>query len=148
MSLKETLTADLKAAMKARDAVAKGTIRMLLSDIKNYEIDKGAMDEAKELSFLATQAKRRNESMVAFEKGDRQELAEQERAELAIIQKYLPAQLSEAEAAEIVAKVIADVGAAGPQDMGKVMGKVMPQLKGRFPGKDTKGLVMSALKGA
>lgn len=146
MGLKEKLTADMKAAMKAREAARLATIRLLLSDWKKQLIDsKTELSEQDELQFLATQAKRRRESIQAFEEGGRDEMAEQERVELAVIEDYLPKQLTADEVRELIAKAVADTGAESMKDMGKVMGKLMPQLKGRFPGKDVQPLVKEAL---
>lgn len=151
MSLKETLTQDMKAAMKARDSERLGTIRMLLSNLKNLEISQrtgtDVIDEQAELTFLATEAKRRRESIEAYEKAERQDLADKEAAELAVIETYLPRQLTPEEARGVVDEAIAETGASGPADMGRVMKVVIPRLKGRFPGKDVKGLVDSALAG-
>ncbi len=146
MSLAATLQADLKVAMKARDAARTGTIRLLITSIKNATIHKGGeLDETEEISLLATEAKRRRESVTAYRAGGREDLADHESAELTVIEGYLPKQLSEAEARELIASVIAEVGATSKRDMGKVMGKVMPQLRGVFPGNAVKPIVESLL---
>jgi uncharacterized protein len=142
MSLQETLTAEMKAALKAHEKERLGTVRMLLAEVQNATIEKrGPLSEAEELELLARQAKRRRESIEAFEKGGRHDLAEKERAELALIEGYLPQQLSVDEVRALVREAMAAVGASGKRDMGKVMSHVMPQLKGRFPGKDVRPLV-------
>lgn len=147
MSLKEKLTEDMKSAMKARDSERLGTIRMLISGLKNAEIDArtgtGAIDEKAELDFLAREAKRRRESIDAYQKAGRQDLVDKETAELTVIEGYLPKQLSESEARAIVDEVIRETGAS---DLPSLMKAVMPRLKGRFPGKDIKALVDSALQ--
>lgn len=145
MALLDTLKTDMKTAMKAREKERLGVIRMLISDLKNMLIDKAELSEADELSFLSTQAKKRRQSIEEYEKANRADLADIERAELAIIQTYLPAPLSEDEVREIIAAAIEATGAASPSDMGKVMGKVMPQVKGRFDGAAVRPLVQAAL---
>ena len=139
MTLKEQLRADLTTAMKARDEVRSSTLRMVLTAITNAEV---AGKEARELSdddvigVLTSEAKKRREAATAFAEGGRQESAEKEKAEAAVIAAYLPEQLSEAEVAELVTAAIAQVGAAGEgmRAMGKVMGVVQPQVKGRADG--------------
>ena len=145
MALLDTLKTDMKTAMKAREKERLGVIRMLISDLKNMLIDKAELSEADELSFLSTQAKKRRQSIEEYEKANRADLADIERAELAIIQTYLPAPLSEDEVRKIIAAAIEATGAASPSDMGKVMGKVMPQVKGRFDGAAVRPLVQAAL---
>jgi len=138
-SLKDRLRADLTTAMKARDEVRSSTLRMILTAITNAEV---AGKTAKELSdddiigVLSTEAKKRREAAVAFREGGRDEMAAKESAEAAVIADYLPAQLSEDEITELVTAAIAQVGAAGDgmRAMGKVMGVVTPQTKGRADG--------------
>ena len=146
MTLKEKLNTDLRAAMLAKDALSRDTIRLLRSEISNIEIDKGPLDEAGELALLSTQAKRRRESIEAFRAGGRDELADKEEAELAIIQRYLPAPLSEAEVTEMARTRIADLGATSMRDMGRVMGAMMPELRGKFHGGQLKTIVQNLLK--
>ncbi len=148
MGLGEQLRADMKEAMKARDKVRLSTVRMLISELHNAQLaEMGTLDEAGELEMLVRQAKRRRESIEAFTKGGRTEMAELEAAELAIIETYLPKPLSAEEAAAFVAETIKETGATSMKDMGRVMSAVMPKLKGRYPGKDVKPLVEAALKG-
>ena len=136
----------MKAAMKAREKARLSTIRMLSAALKNEEIaKKRPLDEHEELAFLARQAKQRRESIAAFDEGGRAELAEKERAELVVVQAYLPAQLSEGEVRDIVSQAIANLGATSKRDMGKVMGAVMPKTKGRYDGKAVKDIVMGLL---
>ena len=138
-SLKDRLRTDLTAAMKARDEVRSSTLRMVLTAITNAEV---AGKEHRELSdddivgVLSTEAKKRREAAAAFEEGGRPEMAAKEAAEGEVIADYLPAQLSDAEIADLVAAAIERTGAAGEgmRAMGKVMGVVTPQVKGRADG--------------
>lgn len=138
-ALKDRLRADLTTAMKARDEVRSSTLRMVLTAITNAEV---AGKQARELSdddivgVLSTEAKKRREAATAFSEGGRAEMAAKETAEAAVIADYLPAQLSEQEIADLVTAAIAQVGAAGEgmKAMGKVMGVVTPQVKGRADG--------------
>jgi uncharacterized protein YqeY len=137
--LKDRLRADLTAAIKARDEVRSSTLRMVLSAITNAEV---AGKQARELSddeivgVLSTEAKKRREAATAFTEGGRTESAAKETAEAAVIADYLPEQLTEQEIADIVTAAVAQVGAAGEgmKAMGKVMGVVQPQVKGRADG--------------
>ena len=138
-SLKDRLRTDLTASMKARDEVRSSTLRMVLTAITNAEV---AGKEQRELTdddiigVLSTEAKKRREAAVAFEEGNRPEMAAKEVAEGAVIADYLPAQLTEAEIADLVTSAIAQTGAAGEgmRAMGKVMGALQPQVKGRADG--------------
>lgn len=142
MSLRDRMTVDMKAAMKARQASRRDTLRMLLSALGNERIKlQRDLDEAEEIDFLATQAKRRRESIDAYEQAGRDELAEIERTELSVIEEYLPKQLTEDEARALVQEAIDEVGATSKKDMGRVMGTVMPKLRGRFPGAGVKPIV-------
>ena len=148
MSLKEQLTMHMKEAMKAKQTVRLGTIRQLRSAIKNKEIDLGReLDDQAVTAVIATQVKQRRESAQMYRENDRPELADKEEAELAILQEYLPAQLGEAELRDIVAAVIAEVGATSPKDMGKVMPVVMSKTKGAADGKLVNQLVRELLAG-
>jgi uncharacterized protein YqeY len=145
-SLEEQLTTDMKAAMKARDKERLGTVRLLLSAVRYESLAKRRdLTEDEGLSILTREAKRRRESIEAFEKGDRPDLAAQEAAELVIIGEYLPDQLTPDEVREIVKQAISDTGASSKRDFGRVMGAVMPKLKGRFPGKEVKPILDSLL---
>jgi len=146
MSLITTLTGDMKAAMKARETARLSTIRLLLSGLKNEEIKKRQeLTESEEIDFLAREAKRRRESIEAFGQAGRDDLVAGERDELAVIEAYLPQPLSEGEVREMIRDTIAATGAASKRDMGKVMGSLMPSLRGRFDGKAVKALVLEAL---
>ena len=138
-ALKDRLRSDLTTAIKARDELRSSTLRMVLSAITTAEV---AGKQARELSdddivgVLSTEAKKRREASTAFADAGRTELADKERAEAAVIADYLPAQLSEQEIADLVTAAVAQVGAAGEgmKAMGKVMGVVTPQVKGRADG--------------
>lgn len=144
--LQNRLQEDLKAAMRARDEARVGTLRLLIADLKNLAISKmGTPTPDDELALLSRHRKQREESIAAFEGGGRTDLAEREKKELAVLLEYLPSQLTEAEAKALVAETIAAVGATSRKEMGKVMGKLMPATKGRFPGDQLKALVEAAL---
>lgn len=138
-ALKDRLRADLTAAMKARDEVRSSTLRMILTSVTNAEV---AGKEARELSdddiigVLSTEAKKRREAAAAFRDGGRDEMAAKEQAEAEVIADYLPAALSDAEIVDLVTAAIAQTGAAGEgmRAMGKVMGVLTPQTKGRADG--------------
>ncbi len=137
--LKDRLRTDLTTAMKARDTVRSSTLRMVLTAITNAEV---AGKESKELtdedvvSVLSSEAKKRREAAEAFDDAGRADSAEKERAEAAVIGDYLPEQLSETQIADLVTAVVAQlgVGGEGPKAMGKVMGALQPQVKGRADG--------------
>lgn len=146
-ALKDQLRADLTTAMKARDKDTSGTLRMIMTSIGAAEVagkDRVELNDEQVLAVLGTEAKKRREAAAAFDEGGRAEMAEKERSELAVIVKYLPEQLSEDEIARIVADAVAKTGAAGEgmKAMGKVMGVVQPQVKGRADG----GLVAAEVK--
>ncbi len=148
MALEDTLKQHLKEAMKAKDPVRLGTIRLVMADLKNETIAKGRpLNEGEELALLAKHAKQRREAIEAFHKGGREELAAAEKAELAVLETYLPKQLGDAEVEAMVAEVVAAVGAEGMRDIGKVMGKLMPRLRGKYDGKKAKTFVEAALRG-
>lgn len=145
MSLKETLAADMKAAMKAREAVRLGVIRMMSAELQKTEIAKGTLSEADEVDVLARQAKQRRESIEAYDKAGRKDLADKEREELAILESYLPKQLTRDEVEALAKETMAELGVTQKKDMGKVMGALMPKLRGRFPGKDVGPIVQGLL---
>lgn len=135
-TLEQRINQDYMEAMRAGDALRKETLRFLRSAIKSAQIDKRApLTEEEIWEIIQRQVKQRRESIEQFRRGNREDLAVKEEAELAIIESYLPAQLSRQEIAALARQVIAEVGAAGPRDMGKVMGKLMPQVKGRADGR-------------
>jgi uncharacterized protein YqeY len=136
MSLKEEISSQMKEAMKAKDQVKVGCLRMAMAAIKNREIEiKGEADDAECIKVLTKLAKQRGESIEMYKKGGREELAEKEAAELAIIESFLPEAMGEAELAKLVAVTIAEVEAAGPKDMGKVMKAIGPKVAGRADGR-------------
>ena len=148
MALKETLTNDLRNAMRQRDNVKRDTIRLLLSAI-GYE-EKAQRTDALEddtvMQVLSKQAQQRRESIEAYQKGNRPDLVAKEEAELVIVSEYLPQPLTADEIQVIVQSAIAEVNATGPQDMGKVMGKIMPQVRARADGKQVSTLVSQTLR--
>ena len=148
MSLKEQLTKDMKTAMKAK---AEGkqrlaVIRMVRSAIRQAEIDgKTELDDAGVVSIISKEVKSRRDSIEEFRKGGREDLVEQNEAEIAVLMPYLPKQLSEDEIRELVKAAVAQTGASSPKDMGKVMGALMPKVKGRADGKLVNTIVREAL---
>ena len=146
MTLKERLKTELVEAMKAKDALKVSTIRLISSTIKNREIDgRVELDDEAVLGVLSTAAKQRRESIEQYEKGGRQELADKEKAELAIIQTYMPSQLGRDEIVAIIKEAVSETGAAGAKDMGKVMKALMPKVKGKADGKLVGELVKEVL---
>lgn len=145
MSLKDQITDDMKAAMRAKDSERLGTIRLLTSAIKQKEVDERIeLDDAAVVAVIDKMVKQRKDSITAFEQGGRADLAAKEAAELAVLQAYLPQRLSADEVAAEVRAIVADLGAAGPGDMGQVMGVV----KTRLAGKADMGQVSAAVKAA
>lgn len=151
MALKDKLTEDLKTAMKARDQVRLDTLRAIISELKNTEISQrtdgtaAPLSEADELAVLSRARKQREESILAFRNAGREDLVSNEEKQLEVILGYLPKQLTPDEVKAIVQQVMAEVGATTKKDIGKVMGKLMPHVKGRFPGDQVKPIVESLL---
>jgi uncharacterized protein YqeY len=146
MSLKEQITEDMKAAMRAKDAARLGTIRLLTAAIKQREVDERIeMTDTLVLAIIEKMIKQRKDSIQQFEAGARQDLADIEKSELAILSAYMPAALSEAEVRAEVAAAVAATGATGAQDMGKVMAIVKPRLAGRADMTMVSALVKAAL---
>ena len=134
-NLKQRLTDDLKLAMKGGDTLKRATLRLLLSSIKNVEIAKQAtMDDADIFGVIAKEARQRRESIEAFKQGERPDLVAQEEAELAVLNEYLPRQMSREEILTAARGVIAEVGAQGPGDKGRVMPRLIAQLRERRMG--------------
>ena len=132
MSLKATITDDMKAAMRARDTARLSTIRLLLAAIKQREVDeRKEMTDADVLAIIDKMQKQRKDSIAQFEAGHRQDLADAERAEVAVLAAYQPQAMSDAEIDAAIAAAIAATGAAGPAGMGKVMAELKPRLAGR-----------------
>jgi len=150
MGLKETLQSDLTEAIRSRDEIKSGTIRMVLTAITNEEVsgkEARTLSDAEIITVLSREAKKRREAAEAFAEGGRADRAEQEKKEGEIIATYLPAQLSEDEVKKIIADAIAQSGASGPQGMGQVMKLVTPQTAGKADGGLVSGLVKAALTG-
>ena len=143
MSIKEQLQEDIKSAMRAKDSARLSTLRLVTAAIKQKEVDERIeLNDAAVLAVLEKMIKQRKDSIAQFQAGGRQDLVDIEQAELAILTTYMPAQLSEAEVTAAIQAAITQVGAAGPQDMGKVMAVIKPQLAG----KADMGLVSQILK--
>lgn len=146
MSLLEKLNNDMKMAMKAKDKDRLTVIRMLKASLQNEQIKIGReLDADEELTVLAREMKQRKDSLSEFEKADRQDLAEKTAAEIVIVQDYLPEQLSEEEIRQIVQEAIKQTGASSPKEFGKVMGVVMPKVKGKADGNQVNEIVKSLL---
>jgi uncharacterized protein len=148
MALKERLDADLKSAMREKDALKLSVIRMLKSAVKYREIEvMKPLDDAGVIAVLSSEIKRRRDSVEQYRAGNRQDLAEKEEAEIVLLQSYLPVQLSEDELrAKVDAAVLAS-GAKGPKDMGAVMKALLPDVQGRADGKVVSEMVKSRLSG-
>ena len=145
MSLKDQIIEDMKNAMRAKDTARLGTIRLLLAAIKQKEVDERIeLDDGAVIAIIEKLIKQRKDSISQFQAAKRDDLVAIESAELIILQAYMPEQMSEAEVAAVVAKAVAEVGATGPQDMGKVMGLVKSQLAG----KADMGVVSAQVKAA
>ena len=149
MSLKDQITDDMKNAMRAKDSGRLGTIRLVLAEIKRKEVDERIeLDDTQVTAIVEKMIKQRKDSISQFEAGGRQDLADIEKAELAILVAYMPAGLSDEEVAAEVAAAVAASGAAGPQDMGKVMAILKPKLAGRADMTAVSAQVKKALSGA
>ena len=149
MPLKDQITDDMKAAMRAKEAVKLGTIRLLTAAMKQKEVDERVeLTDTLVLAIIEKMIKQRKDSIQQFEAGARQDLADIEKAELAILTGYMPAGLSEAEIRAEVAGAVAASGATGPQDMGKVMAIVKPKLAGRADMTAVSAMVKAALASA
>lgn len=149
MSLKEQITEDMKNAMRAKDTGKLGTIRLLLAEIKRKEVDERIeLTDAQVTAIVEKMIKQRKDSITQFEAGGRADLADIEKAELVHLAGYMPAGLSDEEVAAEVAAAVAASGAAGPQDMGKVMAIVKPKLAGRADMTVVSALVKKALSPA
>jgi uncharacterized protein YqeY len=146
MSLKEQITEDMKAAMRAKDMERLGTIRLLTAAMKQKEVDERIeLTDTHVLAIIEKMIKQRKDSISQFEAGGRQDLADKEKAELDVLSAYMPAAMSEAEIQAEVTAAVAAAGASGPQDMGKVMAILKPKLAGRADMTAVSGLVKAAL---
>ncbi|MBN8488077.1 MAG: GatB/YqeY domain-containing protein [Burkholderiales bacterium] len=145
MSLKDRITEDMKAAMRAKESERLSTIRMLLAACKQKEVDERVtLDDAMVIGLVDKLIKQRKDSVAAYQQAGRDDLAAKEAAEITVLEAYLPARLDADAIAAEVARIVAEVGATGPGDMGKVMGAVKSQLAG----KADMGLVSAAVKAA
>ncbi len=153
MSLKDQITEDMKTAMRAKDSERLGTIRLLLAALKQKEVDERVvLDDAAVVAIVDKLIKQRKDSIEAFQKAERADLADKESAELKVLQAYLPARLSADEVATAVKAIVAELGAelgraAGPGDMGKVMAAVKSQLAGKADMGQVSAAVKAALAG-
>jgi uncharacterized protein len=146
MSLRDRINDDMKAAMRARETERLATIRLLLAAIKQREVDeRTTLDDAGVMAVIDKMIKQRKDSVSQFEAAHRTDLVDKEKAEMAVLAAYMPAQLSEAEIAAEVQAAVAQTGAAGPQDMGKVMGVLKGKLAGRADMTAVSALVKAAL---
>lgn len=146
MNLQEKLNEDYKAAMKSGDKLRVETLRLLRAQLKDAQISKmQALTPEEEIAALSNAAKKRREAIDMYKQGGRNDLLEKEMAELAIISAYLPQALSAEELAQIIDAAIKETGAAAAGDLGKVMGKIMPQVKGRADGKLVQQMVRQRL---
>ncbi len=145
MSLKAQITEDMKTAMRAKDSARLSTIRLLQAAMKQKEVDERIeLDDAAIIAIVDKLIKQRKDSIAAYEAANRTDLADVEKAEMEVLKVYLPERMSEAEITAAVEAIVAELGASGPGDMGKVMGKVKAQLAG----KADMGLVSAAVKAA
>ena len=153
MLLKDRVTEDMKAAMRARDGARLSTVRLLLAAMKQKEVDERlllvgtALTDADVLAIIDKMVKQRRESIAQFEKAGRKDLADSEQAEILVLSAYLPQPLSEAEIGQAIAAAITETGAAGAKDMGKVMALLKPKLAGRADMGKVSGLVKARLQG-
>lgn len=152
MRLKDQITEDIKTAMKAKDKIRLETVRSIKKAVLEKEISvrpsgQENLTDAQEIEVLAQLAKQRRDSIAQYQQVNRMDLADLEAQELAILEEYLPKQLSEAELSQTIDAIIAQVGATAAKDMGKVMGPAMQQLKGKADGKKVQDLVKAKLGG-
>ena len=148
MSLKDQITEDMKTAMRAKDSERLGTIRLLLAACKQREVDERiVLDDAAVVALVDKLIKQRKDSIAAFESAARQDLADKEAAEIAVLQAYLPQRMSADEVLAAVKAIVVELGASGPGDMGKVMGAVKTRLAGKAEMSAVSAAVKSALAG-
>jgi len=148
MALVDRLREDLNQALRKGDKTRLSVIRLLISNINNAQIAKGApIDDGDVVAVMNKQARQHRESIDAFRKGNRPDLTAKEEAELAVLTEYLPQKMSRDEIVAIARKVIEEVGASSPGEKGKVMSKLMPQLKGKAPGAEINAVVTELLAG-
>ena len=148
MLLKDQITEDMKTAMRAKDSERLGTIRLLLSAIKQKEVDERVvLDDTMVVAIVDKLIKQRKDSIEAFQKAERKDLADKEASEMVVLQAYLPARLSAEEVTAAVKAIVVELGASGPGDMGKVMGAVKAQLAGKADMGQVSAAVKAALAG-
>ena len=146
MSLLEQLTNDMKEAMKAKDKVTLGVVRMVKSSVSNEQIKLGHdLTADEELAVLSREMKQRVEEMESYKDADREDLAEEIQGQIDVLKRYMPEQMSEEEVVAVVKETIAEVGASSKADLGKVMGALMPKVKGKADGKLVNQTVQSLL---
>ena len=146
MSLLEQLTNDMKEAMKAKDKVTLGVVRMVKSSVSNEQIKLGHdLTADEELAVLSREMKQRVEELESYKDADREDLAEEIQGQIDVLKRYLPEQMSEEEVVAVVKETIAEVGASSKADLGKVMGALMPKVKGKADGKLVNQTVQSLL---
>ena len=146
VNLKEKLNGDLRQAVKSGEKEKRSVIRLVLAAVQNAEIARrGALEDSDVLGIIAKEARQRQESIEAFKQGNRQDLVVQEEVEMAILQEYLPQQITREEIMAEARLVIDEVGAQGPGDKGKVMPKLIPQLKGKADGREINEVVTELL---
>lgn len=146
MSLKQQINEDMKSAMRAKETARLGAIRLLLAAMKQREVDERIeLTDADVVAIIEKMLKQRRDSISQYKAANRQDLVDVEEFEVSVLQTYMPQQLSEAEIAAVIAEAIAATGAAGPQDMGKVMGVVKPRLAGRADMGKVSGLIKAQL---
>ncbi|RQO40021.1 glutamyl-tRNA amidotransferase [Variovorax sp. KBW07] len=149
MTLKEQITEDMKTAMRAKDSERLGTIRLLLAALKQKEVDERVeLDDAMVVAIVDKMVKQRKDSIAAFTTGGRADLADKEAAEIKVLEVYLPQRMSADEVATAVKAIVAELGASGPGDMGKVMGAVKTRLAGKADMGQVSAAVKAALSGA
>ncbi|MGB3092334.1 MAG: GatB/YqeY domain-containing protein [Candidatus Zixiibacteriota bacterium] len=146
-SLKRRINQDAKEALKSKDTLTLSVLRMLKSEIRYKEIERGSeLSDDDVISVLSSAIKKRKDSIQQFEKGGRDDLASKEKEELAVVTKYMPEQVSEEELSRIISQAISEEGATGASDLGKVMKLVMPKVRGRADGKKVNQMVSSQLQ--
>jgi len=150
MSLREKISSDLKESLREKKAEELSTLRLLQSAIRNKEIEKKKREEGlsdeEVIEVIASEIKKRKEAIELYEKGGRQDLANKEKAELEVLERYMPEQMDEEEILREARKVIEEVGAVGPKDMGKVMGALMTKVKGKAEGAVVNRIVREELQ--
>ncbi|MGE5190792.1 MAG: GatB/YqeY domain-containing protein [Gemmatimonadota bacterium] len=148
MGLKERIQEDMRKAAKERDSLALSALRMAIAAVKNREIDaRGAIDDEAVVKVLGTMIKQRREAVDLYVKGNRPELADKEKREIAVLEAYLPEGLSAAEVESLAREAVAAVGATSPADLGRVMKELMPKVAGRADGKTVNEVVRRLLAG-